>query len=302
MSRSRGEEREKFLIIMKNLLTKIQILHEMNFAHMKLIPNNIYFNYVTNEVFFGPIKLSHVEENELWYSSPESTFLSLQSQNNEESSHINLNSKIFDIMKSPQNDIWSIGCILMEMFFVSTPLLQSFSIRDKIRKMIEILGLPMYEDVSNYVNAKEYNLIAKIYHNKNNEPIIYDLMDYNKKTANPYMQELYGIILDCLSFNPEKRPSVSNLISRFRNLDDLSFSYKTKLYTEPEPFQLRSRYNSDKKVKDYSSSRSSDKKESSRIPNLPYSTQNQVNNKNKLQVKNDEDYNELNTSKIKINN
>lgn len=293
-------------------MTKIQILHQMNFAHMKLQPNNLYFNYVSNEVFFGPIKLSHEDENDMWYSSPESTFLNLQSQSNEESGHSNTN---FEIMYSPKNDLWSIGCIFMEMFFISTPLLQSFSIRDKIRKMIEIIGLPLYEDVCHYVNAKEYNLIAKTYHNKNNEPIIFELMDYkkyrdyrdrdhkhqNKTSSTPYMQELYEIILECLNFNPDKRPTVSTLIKKLRNLEDLSFSYKSKLNTETDQYKVRSRYNNDTNKTDrssYSRSRSPDKKEPKCL-NLPYAKQSQIYNKSPLKVKkhNDEDYDELNTSK-----
>ena len=88
---------------------------------MNLSMNNIYFNSI-NEIFLGPIKIYDYEENELWYSPPENEFFR------------ELDS-IYDLILA---DIWSIGCIVTELFFLSTPLFYSFSSNDKIRKIIEV--------------------------------------------------------------------------------------------------------------------------------------------------------------------
>lgn len=128
--KTKGADVSKNLTLLKNMLSKIRELHNLSIlnslileiSHLNLSANNIYFN-TTNEVFLGPIKLQNYEENELWYSAPEISFIEEDNIHN------------IDLLKC---DIWSIGCIITELFFVSTPLFHSFSIKDKIRKMIEV--------------------------------------------------------------------------------------------------------------------------------------------------------------------
>jgi serine/threonine protein kinase len=80
--------------------------------------NNIYINS-SDQIFLGPIKINDFEENELWYSPPECKALDI-------------------IYGSTVSDIWSIGCIMAEIFFVETPLLYSFNYNDKIRKIVQV--------------------------------------------------------------------------------------------------------------------------------------------------------------------
>jgi serine/threonine protein kinase len=216
LQKSKGSDLEKNLTLLKNILYKVHLLHDLNLPHLNLSTNNIFFNNNTNEVFLDPIKLENYEENELWYSAPELTF-----------------SYLSDTITLPHGntscDIWSIGCILAEIFFLTTPLFQSFSIRDKIRKMIEIMGIPKYEDVSDYMSIKEYELINKTYNiAQQYKPLIYELIDFNLRTANPFKRELYDLLFSCLNFNPDNRPTVRELIKRVTDLDDLSFNYVSK--------------------------------------------------------------------------
>jgi hypothetical protein len=69
---------EKNLNLLKNMFIKLKQIHKFNFAHKNLSSSNIYFNETTEEVFLGPIKFLSYEDNELWYSSPESTFCNLE--------------------------------------------------------------------------------------------------------------------------------------------------------------------------------------------------------------------------------
>jgi serine/threonine protein kinase len=208
---------------LKNILLKLSHIHDDGggISHLNLSTSNIYFNNITNEIFLGPVKFLNYEENSLWYNSPEINFNFV---NNNDKGHIMTNIK---------NDIWSLGCILAEMFFVATPLFQSFSTREKIRKLIETLGMPKYEDVS-YMQLKEYNLIADTYFNKNkqsslkgkgkgNTPLIYEITDY--KSADHFKKEVFNLLLGCLKYNPNLRPSVGEMLNRLIDLDDFNFNY-----------------------------------------------------------------------------
>ena len=116
------------IIIMLQILQKINEIHKDNkFAHLNLCPNNIYFNKNNQNIYFGPPKIYQFLNNDysyLWYSSPEECYIQ---------KHIEE-----DLISGIKNDIWNIGCILCEMFFLLCPIFQAFSQREKMKKIIEI--------------------------------------------------------------------------------------------------------------------------------------------------------------------
>lgn len=230
LQKSRGGDVEKNLTLLKNILLKLQNLHGSGFAHLNLSSNNIYFNRTTNEVFLGPIHFGDYDDNELWYSSPETSFINLNLRGSKNKKSLNaLNNEDLDNYFHIKNDIWSFGCIIAEMFFIATPLFQSFSERDKIRKLFEIMGIPKFEEMSSYLNVRDFNLINNTYSLKQQyKPLIYELVDYNLRSASPFRKELYEILFSCLSFNPKRRPDIQDILDRITNLEDLSFNYINK--------------------------------------------------------------------------
>ena len=123
------------IIILLQILQKLKDLHNnKKFAHLNLCPNNIYFNKNNQNIYFGPPKIFQYLNNDfssLWYSSPEECYIEKRIEE--------------DFILGIKNDIWSLGCILCEMFFIVSPLFQVFSKREKMKKVIEILGVPKIE-------------------------------------------------------------------------------------------------------------------------------------------------------------
>jgi serine/threonine protein kinase len=221
--------------MLKKIIKKLEILHSFNFPHLNLSMSNIYLNKKNCEVYFGvPKLLIYEEENILWYSSPEINFFNLYS--NDEDKNLSISNK-----KLLKSDIWSIGCIIAELFYLATPLFQAFSLRDKIRKMVEIKGVPQYEEVKEYIHQNEFNLIATMHSKQNKKPLIYDLIDFKQENYNDPSQ----VINDCLKYDLTKRPTISNLYNRVVSLikkaecderqfqgtiiDDFSNKYQQKL-------------------------------------------------------------------------
>jgi serine/threonine protein kinase len=130
LQKTKGENTERNLILLRNLISKLDSIHSKysnnidnsEQAHLNISVHNIYFNE-ENDVFYGPIRLGLEEDDlDLWYSAIEHLF--------------SQNSSKLNIMKS---DIWSIGCIVSEMFFLATPLFQCVNSKDKLRKIIEVI-------------------------------------------------------------------------------------------------------------------------------------------------------------------
>ena len=61
------------------------------------------------------------DDLDLWYSAIEHLFVPNDYEQN--------------VLKS---DIWSLGCIISELFFLATPLFQSVNSKDKIKKVFEV--------------------------------------------------------------------------------------------------------------------------------------------------------------------
>ena len=204
------------IIILLQLLQKIKSIHyNNNFALMNLSPNNIYFNKNDQRIYLAPpliVSLPHVLHQDIWYSPPEECYLE---------------KNIFeDIQMGIKYDIWSIGCILCEMFFVVIPLFQSFSRREKMKKIIDVLGVPKIEDID-YMSNQEYSFIQSTNdegnkkYNKLKEILLVDNKELNFTSVNSTIKKLIlEIIIKSLCYNRQKRISIDEMINQIDYLYD----------------------------------------------------------------------------------
>ena len=203
------------IIIMLQILQKINEVHKDNkFAHLNLCPNNIYFNKNNQNIYFGPPKIYQFLNNDysyLWYSSPEECYIQ---------KHIEE-----DLISGIKNDIWSIGCILCEMFFLVCPIFQAFSQREKMKKIIEILGIPKFEEID-YMSNQEYSFIQSTEENIKNYNKLKDILlpeeqETNYTSINSTIKKIiYEIIFKCFNYNRNKRISIDDIISQIDYLYD----------------------------------------------------------------------------------
>ena len=208
--------------ILISIVEKMIYFHSNNYSHLNIHPNNIYINIKNNSIYFGPPQLVKNYSNDcsyLWYSSPEYNYI------------------IDDIWEnntfSSFNDIWSLGCIICEMFFINFPLFQAYSADEKIFKIIEILGFPNYEDV-NYMNKYQYDSLLKRSNNSNKEN---NLEGYLLSTKEDPLSNLYNfkielikIISGCLGFNIINRISLNDILNKLKFLNsNISTEFQTKV-------------------------------------------------------------------------
>ena len=217
LNETKGVEYTINIKLLLNILKKIQIIHtKKQIAHLNLNPNNIYFSTNTYEIYFGPSKLceNSFEDNcNLWYMSPEYCYI-------EKIVNEDLPSGIY-------NDIWSIGCILCEMFFVVCPIFQAFSSREKMKKILEILGIPSYNDVD-YMTRQEYSILQSTDNNYKNKVRLIDLLN-NKNpdengighnSMNSIKKNIFNLMNLCLSYNRKNRIPINDLIKEIEDIDD----------------------------------------------------------------------------------
>ena len=205
------------IIILLQILQKLKDLHNnKKFAHLNLCPNNIYFNKNNQNIYFGPPKIFQYLNNDfssLWYSSPEECYIEKRIEE--------------DFILGIKNDIWSLGCILCEMFFIVSPLFQVFSKREKMKKVIEILGVPKMEEID-YMSNQEYSFIQSTEENSknNNNNKLKDLLlpeqqEMNFSSINNYIKKIvFEIIYKCFLYNRTKRISIDEIINQIDYLYD----------------------------------------------------------------------------------
>jgi hypothetical protein len=190
---------------------------------LNLYPNNIFINIKNNSlIYFGPPKLSNNFSNDctyLWYSSPEEIFIS---------------DKIFqndDIAKL--NDIWCLGCIICELFFVNFPLFQVYSPNEKLFKIIDTLGFPSYNDVEDYINKYQFDSIYKRSLNHSQDNNLFEmLISPKEKKSNLYYfkAELVEIIKGCLTYNIKKRLKLEEILKKLEYLNNnISSEFHSKI-------------------------------------------------------------------------
>lgn len=209
-------------MLLKNLFKKLRIIHqEKLIAHLNLSPANIYINKNSNEVFFGPCELGAYEENSLWYIAPEYFYVP---------------DTYKELEYGVKNDIWSIGCLISELFFIPCPLFQAFSQREVMKKIIDTLGVPLYEDVY-YMSKQEYNIMQSAdnsnnnstANNKNKKPNVYlllgdcehDSIEESNDIMSEAKQKLFEIMMKCFIFKRSKRITIDNLIESLNEIEEI---------------------------------------------------------------------------------
>lgn len=202
--------------ILISIIKTMLYFQKYDFSHMNLHPNNIYINCKKNNlIYFGPPKMVKNYTNDstyLWYSSPEEDFL--ENEYNKAS------------------DIWSLGCIICELFFINFPLFQVYSKNEKIMKIIDVLGFPSFQDVD-YINKYQYDSIYKrrLNHSKDNN-LFQLLLSPKEEKSNLYNFKvaLVEIIKGCLDFNRKKRLKLGEILNKLEYLNNnISSEFHSKI-------------------------------------------------------------------------
>ena len=208
--------------IVISIVKKMIYFNSINFSHLNIHPNNIYINIKkNNSIYFGPPKLVKKYSNDctyLWYSSPENYYQEDEVWEN--------------YIYGNYNDIWSLGCIICEMFFINFPLFQAYSPNEKILKIFEILGFPEYEDVD-YMNKYQYDsLLKKTVNISKDNNLVGFLLSSKEEHSNLYnfKIELIDIINGCLEYNKNNRISLNEILQKLEFLNsNISTDFQNKI-------------------------------------------------------------------------
>jgi hypothetical protein len=112
------------------------------------------------------------------------------------------------------------------MFFLVTPLFQTFSKREKMKKIIDILGIPKLEDID-YMSNQEYSFIQSINEEENNnynklkEILLINNNEINFSSINCNIKKIIlEIIIKSICYNRKKRISLDEMINQVDYLYD----------------------------------------------------------------------------------
>ena len=198
--------------ILISIVEKMLYFQAIDFSHLNIHPNNIYINTQNNNIYFGPpqlIKNYSYDVTYLWYSSPESHYLENKIWENNTFANY--------------NDIWSLGCIICEMFFINFPIFQAYSPNEKILKIMEILGMPDYKDVD-YMNKYQYDSLIKrsdkITEENNLEEYLLTSKEDIKSNLYNFKIELINIIKGCFKYNIKKRMTLNQILTKLKYLNN----------------------------------------------------------------------------------
>ena len=285
--------------ILISIVEKMLYFQNINFSHLNIYPNNIYINTKNNSIYLGPPKLVKNYSNDstyLWYSSPEENYIEDEIWEND--------------TYAKYNDIWSLGCIICEMFFINFPLFQAYSSNEKIFKIIEILGFPEYKDVD-YMNKYQYDSLIKEISNKSKENNLIGFLLTTKEEPNSNLYnfkiELIDIINGCLSYKITNRMPLEEILQNLRYLNNnISTEFQSKI-----SYTINSE---DSETSNYISSNTSNNintiTNSNNISNTNSNNINGKNNNNIFKIKNMKiplsnyslDTNEINSNNINLDN
>lgn len=173
-------------VLFKNIVTAVGDLHSVGVPHLELSPDSIFIEN-KSAVFLRAFHiLPLATRSSAWYHSPEQVFSSKS------------------LSTQPHCDIWALGCIFSDLFLSLTPLFQSVEADDRLHRLFEVMGLPPYSTVREYISAEVYDNLQSI----DPRPAISSL------TASISHEET-EYLLSMLSFDPRGRPPPATLLSTF---------------------------------------------------------------------------------------
>ena len=166
--------------IFRNLVDAVLELQHLGQPHLELSPSTILLE--TKSLVYvrpfsvGPKPLSDYN----WYCAPEEL---LQEQS------------------SAACDVWALGCVYAEMFVSLTPLFQGVSTQQKLTKMFEVLGVPEFEEVQQYMSSDTYeDISASVTPESAQGDLLSALSEQERR-----------LLLSMLQFDPNARKSLDDI-------------------------------------------------------------------------------------------
>lgn len=180
MGREGGREEKEEMF--GELMEKVSELHKLGIAHLELSGDSVLVE-LPSSVYLRPFHLQPPSTADSpWYQSPEQIFTESR-------------------LCSVQSDIWSLGCLYSDFFLSLTPLFQSVETEDRFHRLFEIMGLPGYAEVKEYVSEEIYDNLRSIETEAGLAQLIANISEQEREC-----------ILSMLRFKPETRPSIEDLI------------------------------------------------------------------------------------------
>ena len=115
--------------------------------------------------------------------------------------------------------------------FISCRIFQAFSKREKIKKIIEILGTPKFEEID-YMSNQEYSFIQSKEENIKNsnnlkEILLSEQQEINYTSINSTIKKMiFEIIYKCFNFNRNKSITINEILNQINYLYDRYFKEK----------------------------------------------------------------------------
>ena len=173
------------LRIFQNLTNIVVSLHDLGVPHLGLCPDSILIEN-KSLVHLKPFKISpDIYAEDFYYAAPE------------------VLSGVSYFITQTGGDIWSLGCIYAELFISLTPLFQAPTPQEKILRMFEVLGIPGFQEIEDYMtweNYKELKMLAK-QNSEIEESSVFSGLEEKEQ----------GLVLAMLNFAVDKRISAGTI-------------------------------------------------------------------------------------------
>mmetsp|Transcript_64362 Transcript_64362/g.73885 ORF Transcript_64362/g.73885 Transcript_64362/m.73885 type:complete len:922 (+) Transcript_64362:94-2859(+) len=191
LSKNHGWGYMKRQRLFHSIVFAIESLHSLGVCHWSLSPRHIILQ--SEEVYLLPFSLrkNKLVGDSVWYSPPESSFCDTWG----------------DLEQGIATDVWSLGCIFVELFLTATPLLKSVDNDEKLIRAFEIFGIPARDDLP-YLSDERYEEIREFLqqHFKGSEfPLFNKLFNGLSNTEAQLLKRM-------LHYNPQFRPNCNEVV------------------------------------------------------------------------------------------
>ena len=201
--------------LFKNIACTLDALHALGAPHLALTPESIVIENRSLVMLRG-FPIAERDKEDFWYAPPEGL------------------TELECFSGRIPSDIWALGCIFAEMFVSLTPLFQGLDSQEKLQRMFEVLGIPKFSEVQEYMSWEIYRAIR------------------SRVKGAPFKLELFKCLNDeerdllesMLEFSPEKRPSCKDIANAPWGSIDIPFRQDQRqpnFYEQiiSEPFEYR---------------------------------------------------------------